>query len=162
MNPGLVASKYTRRQINQDRMIFGDFSVKWKSQKEKIMVFQNGSMSLLYKQADTAFWLCRTDEPDGPLSQQTRGIHPMLLQCWASVEDGGPTLKQHWVNAPCLLGASWWKSKRLLISRWKISAIFWPFKGYCHSKCNQNIHLSTSNIKSEVFFWKWHRHLSTK
>ena len=27
----------------------------------------------------------------------------MLFQCWASVEDGGPTLKQHWVNAPCLL-----------------------------------------------------------
>ena len=23
----------------------------------------------------------------------------MLLQCWASVEDGGPTLKQHWVIA---------------------------------------------------------------
>ena len=29
----------------------------------------------------------------------------MLFQCWASVEDGGPTLKQHWVNAPCLLGS---------------------------------------------------------
>ena len=28
----------------------------------------------------------------------------MLFQCWASVEDGGPTLKQHRVNAPCLLG----------------------------------------------------------
>ena len=27
MSPGLVASNYTRRQINQDRMIFGDFSV---------------------------------------------------------------------------------------------------------------------------------------
>ena len=26
----------------------------------------------------------------------------MLFQCWASVEDGGPTLKQHWVNPPCL------------------------------------------------------------
>ena len=38
------------------------------------------------------------------VTQQTRGIHPMLFQCWASVEDGGPTLKQHWVNAPCLLG----------------------------------------------------------
>ena len=23
----------------------------------------------------------------------------MLFQSWASVEDGGPTLKQHWVNA---------------------------------------------------------------
>ena len=28
----------------------------------------------------------------------------MLFQCWASVEDGGPTLKQHRVNDPCLLG----------------------------------------------------------
>ena len=32
---------------------------------------------------------------------QTRYIHPMLFQCWASVEDGGATLKQHWVNVPC-------------------------------------------------------------
>ena len=37
------------------------------------------------------------------ITQQTRGIHPMLFQCWASVEDGVPTLKQLWVNAPCLL-----------------------------------------------------------
>ena len=22
----------------------------------------------------------------------------MLYQCWASVEDGGPTLKKHWLN----------------------------------------------------------------
>ena len=28
----------------------------------------------------------------------------MLFQCWASVEDGGPTLKRHWLNAWCLLG----------------------------------------------------------
>ena len=26
---------------------------------------------------------------------QTQGIHQMLLQCWASVEYGGSTLKQH-------------------------------------------------------------------
>ena len=39
----------------------------------------------------------------GP-SQQTRGIHTMLFQCWASVEDGVPALKQLCVNAPCLLG----------------------------------------------------------
>ena len=24
----------------------------------------------------------------------------LLFQCWASVEDSGPTLKPHWVNAP--------------------------------------------------------------
>ena len=38
-------------------------------------------------------------------TQQTRGIHPMLFQCWPTVFDAGPTLKQHWVNAPCLLGS---------------------------------------------------------
>ena len=28
----------------------------------------------------------------------------MLFQCWPNVEDGGPTLKQHWVNVPYFLG----------------------------------------------------------
>ena len=28
----------------------------------------------------------------------------MLFQCWPTVFDAGPTLTQHWVNAPCLLG----------------------------------------------------------
>ena len=54
-------------------------------------------------------------KPDKKIStaatKETRGIHPMLFQCWASVEDGGPTLKQHWVNAPCLLGYCSVKSK---------------------------------------------------
>ena len=36
-------------------------------------------------------------------SQQTRDIHPMLHQCWASVVDGEPTLVQHWVRVSCLL-----------------------------------------------------------
>ena len=34
-------------------------------------------------------------------SQQIRDINSMLFQCWASVEDDGPTLKQHRVNFPC-------------------------------------------------------------
>ena len=34
-----------------------------------------------------------TLKPDIP--QETRDIQPMLFQCWASVEDAGPTLKQH-------------------------------------------------------------------
>ena len=38
------------------------------------------------------------------MTHQTRGNHPMLFQYRAIVEDGGLTLKQHWVNAPCLLG----------------------------------------------------------
>ena len=38
-------------------------------------------------------------------AQQTQCFNPMLVQCWASVEDGGPTLNQHWVDVSCLLGA---------------------------------------------------------
>ena len=46
---------------------------------------------------------------------------PSLVRTWwyplwfyqsltaASVEDGGPTLKQHWVNVSCLLGKMWLK-----------------------------------------------------
>ena len=30
----------------------------------------------------------------------------MLFKCWPTVFDIGPTLTQHWVNAPCLLGSS--------------------------------------------------------
>ena len=28
----------------------------------------------------------------------TQDVDPMLFQCWASVADGGLTLKQHWIN----------------------------------------------------------------
>ena len=37
-------------------------------------------------------------------TQQTRGVDPMVFKCWADVEDGGQTLKQHWVHALCPLG----------------------------------------------------------
>ena len=36
-------------------------------------------------------------------SEQTRDNHPILFQCWASVEDCGSILKQHRVNTLCLL-----------------------------------------------------------
>ena len=31
-------------------------------------------------------------------AQQTRGVEPVLVWCWASVSDGGPALEQHCVN----------------------------------------------------------------
>ena len=37
------------------------------------------------------------------MSQRTRDNLPMLFYCWASVRDCGSTLKQHQVNAMCLL-----------------------------------------------------------
>ena len=47
---------------------------------------------------------------DVATSQQSQDIHPMLFHCWATGEDGGPTLKQHRVNVSCLLG---WTSEAL-------------------------------------------------
>ena len=37
-------------------------------------------------------------------SQQTRDIEPLLVQCWSTVYDAGPTLNQQWLNVSCLLG----------------------------------------------------------
>ena len=34
-----------------------------------------------------------------PCAFISKGIHPMLFQCWAIVFDAGPSLKQQWVNA---------------------------------------------------------------
>ena len=34
--------------------------------------------------------------------QQAYDIHPMLVECWASVADGGPTLKKDWGNIWCM------------------------------------------------------------
>ena len=36
-------------------------------------------------------------------SKETLDIDPMLVYSWASVEDGGLTVKQHWFNVTCLL-----------------------------------------------------------
>ena len=36
--------------------------------------------------------------------QRTSSGKLMLVQCWPTVCDAGPTLNQHWFNASCLLG----------------------------------------------------------
>ena len=40
------------------------------------------------------------------LSQETRGLNPMLFQYWSSAVVGGPILKQHWVKSSRLLGST--------------------------------------------------------
>ena len=59
---------------------------------------------LLHVQCDTIHRTYTCIDLSHYCSQQTHRIDPMLVQCWASVVDGGPTLKQHWVNFLCLLG----------------------------------------------------------
>ena len=50
---------------------------------------------------------CPGKKHPSPPPQQTLGVGPLLLVwCWASVVDGGPTSSQHWVNVACLLGQS--------------------------------------------------------
>ena len=40
-----------------------------------------------------------------PIAKRTQDSHHRLVQCWASVADGGPTLDRHWVNVCCLLNS---------------------------------------------------------
>ena len=47
-------------------------------------------------------------------SQRTRHIEPMLVQSWASVVDGGPTLTQHCFNNPA-------NTRQQLFQFWKCS-----------------------------------------
>ena len=37
-------------------------------------------------------------------SPANRNFEPMLVWCWATVCDAGPTWNQHWLNMSCLLG----------------------------------------------------------
>ena len=40
----------------------------------------------------------------GGVQKQSRGVEQVLFQCWASVADAGPTLKQNWFDVECLQG----------------------------------------------------------
>ena len=59
------------------------------------------------------------------LTQQTRDIEPMLVQCWASVVDDGPALNQHWVNVSCLLGDTS-PGDEILICTWVTFIQYFP------------------------------------
>ena len=57
-----------------------------------------------------AVWKYNGSKREAPIitlsatTQQTRNIEPVLVQCWASVADDGPTVNQHSLNVPSLLG----------------------------------------------------------
>ena len=72
-------------------------------------------------------WLVRV-----PPNHQTRYTDPMLVQCWSSVTDAGPTLSQHRVSASCWLGG------RVLVQCWASVAEGGPTKSqhwklFCYS-----------------------------
>ena len=63
-------------------------------------------------------------------SRQTRYIHPILDQCWASVVDGETKLVQYWVDVSCLLGNP---------------SLYYLF-----------IYNSNNNVNSDLYFWTDH------
>ena len=62
--------------------------------------------------------------PRGILPHQTRDGEPMLAQCWASVEDAGPTLSQHWFNVADET-RSWWYDDIISTSLFEIQYVHW-------------------------------------
>ena len=50
-------------------------------------------------------------------TQQTRSVKPVLVWCWASVADGGPTIAQHRVNVLCLTACTIKGTHRHKLSR---------------------------------------------
>ena len=70
----------------------------------KIMPRMSWSFSTWY-----AKYVISTDLYNIPImsdryTQQSWDICPMLVWCWATVFDAGPTSNQHWVNVSCLIG----------------------------------------------------------
>ena len=67
----------------------------WKTQISVIVYLGFNRDSVV--DTETSNWLLYLDKK-GAFTQS------VLFQCWATIFDAGPTLKQHWLNAPCLLG----------------------------------------------------------
>ena len=89
--------------------------------------------------------------PLSPVSQHERDIHTMLVHCWPSVADGGPTLYQHWVNVSYLLGTAlqsqntvhdYFCSKQLLPSGFAQQSIC-----LCY-QTRESYHLITANTRN--------------
>ena len=72
------------------------------------------------------------------LSQQTRGVGPMLGWRWPIVYDAGPTSAQHWANASCLLGL--YKIFGLPYCGSRDSVTLW-IKSMCDSNVNYAIRI---------------------
>ena len=90
------------------------------------------------------------------LTQQTRGIHTILFQCWVSGEDCGPTLKQHCVNARVC-----WEDIMEVVVNWQMYFNFKTFE-FClataiesavandYVQTNLHIHVHTISNRSNT------------
>ena len=82
----------------------------------------------------------------GQLSQQTRRLDPMLIQCWSSAVGGGPILKQHWVKCSRLLGST------------QVSLYTHPSATITFSPADQGTFSKTAG-QSQAYYntWNWER-----
>ena len=84
-------------------------------------------------------------------TQQTRDIRPMLFQCWASVTDAGPTLKQHRANVSCLthsLDVGLILAYRLNNISMGYTQCFPGFTPDLRLQTNEDLHLDTKRLPS--------------
>ena len=76
-----------------------------------------------------------------PLLTKTRGIDPMLVYCWLSVVDAGPTVNQHWTNASCSRGS--WLAFNVTVSM-----------SYCRARANSSNCLLFKWAVTAVCIWQ--------
>ena len=67
----------------------------------------------------------------------------MLFQCWPSVVDDGPTLKQHWLRVFCLITARYFMRQ----------ANIWPERGVVVSMVTVRSSASCGSSSSELWLW---------
>ena len=87
-----------------------------------------------------------------------QGAEPMLIYCWASVADAGPTVNQHWLNIPCLL----WYHRRPIVGCISTGNETWAFAQFwCTTLVQHWVNAVTTSGAVDVnciflfIFW-WH------
>ena len=66
----------------------------------------------------------------GNILRYTEDANPILFQCWSSVCDAGPTLKQHWVVLVHYSGDPCTETELICVGLNKITGIFATFLSY--------------------------------
>ena len=58
----------------------------------------------------------------------SKHVDPMLVQCWPTICDVGPTSNQHWFNVSCLLGCVQLSKHKEILSFVDCFGMFWKSK----------------------------------
>ena len=74
------------------------------------------------------------------VTQQTRYINPILIQCWASVVNGGPALDQHWIDVSFYWEITLFSMRSIFFSSLEIH----PFG--CYASGNDDYFARLSNV----------------